>query len=219
VIFFNGVKMKDLVLKSSNGNLVTNSIIIAELFSMPHKNILRALDKLKDKLKIEPISYSDTMNREQRMYELTERQALVAMPFIGGEKSVDGQIALVDAFIAMRKVIANGLKKQATLDWQEYREGVKIEYKIMSATLQEVRKLSGKSTAAHHYMNEAKLVNFAMTGMFKGINRNELNAKELQVLQSLEVRNAVLIGAGIDRDTRKKSLVDLYNELTINRLE
>lgn len=211
--------MQNLVVKNEDDNLITNSLVISELFVMPHKNVLRALDKLKDRLNLEPTLYTDSMNREQRMYLLTERQALVAMPFIGGEKSVEGQMLLVDAFIAMRKVINDTIKRQGELSWKESREHAALEYKVMSATLQEVRKLAGKDTKSHHYINEAKLVNFSMTGSFKGLNREELNSKELQVLKTLEVRNAVLIGAGLEREVRKKALVDLYSELTINRLE
>lgn len=211
--------MQNLVTKSQNGELLTDSLIISELFERVHKDVMKSLDKLKDKLEIAPISYRDSMNREQRMYQLTERQALIAMPFIGGEKSIDGQIQLVDAFIAMRKAINDAIKQQGSLDWQQSREHAALEYKVMSATLQEVRKLSGKDTKSHHYINEALLVSFAITGKFKGVDRNSLNAKQLQALKVLEMRNAVLIGTGLDRETRKAALIDLYNEMTIDRLE
>ncbi|MBL1262062.1 Rha family transcriptional regulator [Candidatus Methylomicrobium oryzae] len=66
--------------------LTTTSLVIAEQFGRSHKNVLRSLDKLKDRLKFVPISYSDKYGREQKMYQLDERSFLIAMPFIGGKK-------------------------------------------------------------------------------------------------------------------------------------
>jgi phage regulator Rha-like protein len=86
----------------NNGVASTNSLFIAELFDRPHKNVLQSLDKLVAGLGFKLSSFIDESGKTNRMYELTERQALIAMPFIGGLKSVDGQVALVDAFLALR---------------------------------------------------------------------------------------------------------------------
>lgn len=49
-------------------------------------------------------------------------------------------------------------------DWAKSRHITAISYKAMSAVLQEVRAEDGKETKMHHYANEAKLVNWALTG-------------------------------------------------------
>ena len=100
-----GFKMNNLV-TVTNGVPSTNSVVIAELFSMPHKNILRALDKLAGRLNFEPSFYLAGNGKQEKCYMLNERQALIVMPFIGGQKSIQGQIALVDAFLAMRNHIS-----------------------------------------------------------------------------------------------------------------
>ncbi|WP_197488494.1 hypothetical protein [Methylomonas koyamae] len=53
--------------------------MIVEQFGRPHKSILRSLDKLKDRLKFVPISYSDSYGREQKLYQLDERAFLIAI--------------------------------------------------------------------------------------------------------------------------------------------
>jgi Rha family phage regulatory protein len=91
-----------------DGKIVTDSLIIADQFERQHKNVLASLDGLIERgrigqLDFKPTSYMDQWNRQQRMIELTERGALIAMPFIGGNKSEEGQVRLVDAFEATRE--------------------------------------------------------------------------------------------------------------------
>ena len=64
----------------------------------------------------------------------------------------------------------------------------------------------GKETQNYHYMCEANLVNWAITGKYKGIDRDNLSLGDLELLNELQARNEVLIGAGMTRDNRKESL-------------
>jgi len=53
------------------------------------------------------ITYStflDQKGEERTMYILNEKAALICMPFIGGLKSFEGQVALVTAFLELRDV-------------------------------------------------------------------------------------------------------------------
>lgn len=93
-----------------NGVLVTDSPTIAREFVRRHANVLRELDSLIaggtiSQLDFESAEYLDDQGKPRRMIELTERGALIAMPFIGGRKSRLGQVRLVDAFLAMRSVL------------------------------------------------------------------------------------------------------------------
>jgi Rha family phage regulatory protein len=85
--------------------LVTNSLVISKLFGRSHDNVLKSLDKLVSRVKFNARDYIDSRGKQQRMYELDERSFLISMPFIGGKKSVEGQIALVDEFIRLKKII------------------------------------------------------------------------------------------------------------------
>jgi prophage antirepressor-like protein len=66
-----------------------------------------------------------------------------------------------------------------------------------------VRAEAGKTTEKHHHMNEARLVNWALAGEFKGLDRDSMSAADLALLCHLEERNAVLIGKGLTYDQRK----------------
>jgi hypothetical protein len=101
---------------------------------------------------------------------------------------------------------------QAKIDWSMERHAAKSSNKVANQILQMVRQDQGKETAAHHYANEAKLVNFALTGEFKPVIRDELSASDLSLLSSLENRNSVLIGRGVDRETRKEILVSMASD-------
>lgn len=88
-------------------------------------------------------------------------------------------------------------------DWKRTRHEATSSFKVMSAVVQLVRQKSGKQTQFFHYANEAKLINWAITGEFKPLDRDALSIEELDLLAKLEERNAVLVGCGIDRDARK----------------
>ena len=82
-------------------------------------------------------------------------------------------------------------------------------YKVMSDILHGVRAEIGKATQAHHYMNEAKLINRALTGSACSLDRDQLSTDELRVLAKLEERNSVLIGRGLDYQQRK-AIIEQY---------
>lgn len=111
--------MKNLVTVNNIGVASTNSLLIAECFGRAHKDVLKSLDKLAARRGFAPSAYIDESGKSNRMYELTERQALIAMPFIGGLKSEDGQVMLVDAFLALRDSQKIPDNTQARLDTME----------------------------------------------------------------------------------------------------
>lgn len=103
------------------------------------------------------------------------------------------------------KSIIYGTPEQT--DWKRVRHEAASSYKVMSAMLDMKRQLDGKETKPFHYANEAKLVNWALTGEFKPVDRDSLTDHDLDLLAKLEELNSVLIGQGFDRDTRKDKLI------------
>jgi hypothetical protein len=97
-------------------------------------------------------------------------------------------------------------------DWKRSRHAAASTNKVMAAVLQQIRERQGKDTAAHHYSNEARLVNFALTGVFCGLDRNSLTQSDLDLLAALEERNAVLIGCGLLYAERKTDLLHFAAE-------
>lgn len=102
--------------------------------------------------------------------------------------------------------------------WKRMRHEAASTHKVMCAMLNLSRKEEGKETESHHYSNEARLVNWALTGEFKGLNRDELSISELDTLAKLEEQNAVMIGHGVPYQARKPALDNLARVLTSGRL-
>ena len=91
-------------------------------------------------------------------------------------------------------------------DWRRVRHEATSSFKVMNDILKDVRAEIGKATQSHHYSNEARLINWALTGEFKGLDRDILTFSELDILAKLESKNAVLLGRGLERKTRQPIL-------------
>lgn len=91
-------------------------------------------------------------------------------------------------------------------DQRRARDAVASSYKVMAEILRLTRLDQGKATGRHHYINEARLVNWALSGEFKALDRESLAPWELALLASLEERNAVLLGRGVEYADRKQQL-------------
>ena len=91
-------------------------------------------------------------------------------------------------------------------DKRRLRHQAAATYKAVSAVLKLSREQSGKETKPHHYMNEARLINWAMTGQFTGLDRDTLSYDELDLLAELEAQDLILIGSQCTYDQRKTAL-------------
>jgi len=91
-------------------------------------------------------------------------------------------------------------------DHRRLRHQAAATYKAVSAVLQLSRQQQGKETKAHHYMNEAKLINWAITGRFSGLDRDSLSYDDLDLLAELETQDLILIGSQCTYEQRKAAL-------------
>lgn len=105
--------------------------------------------------------------------------------------------------------------ERESIDWGMMRHASKSSNKVTNEILQMVRNEQGKETKHFHYANEARLVNFALTGKFEPIDRDALTAEDLDLLASLENRNSVLIGRDVDRETRKEILCQMAHNARV----
>ncbi|MFZ4539258.1 Rha family transcriptional regulator [Propionivibrio sp.] len=194
------------------GKPVTTSLIVAEQLSRRHGDVMGAIDSLAkdgtiDVRGFSHISYTDTMNREQRAYQLDKRTALIAMPFIGGKKSREGQAKLVDAFLVMEEL----LKKR--YDWQPVRDagkGMRRDLTDAIADFIGYAKAQGASKGAdHYYANftklEYKLLFAVATGMPKGF-RNLLDVESLDTLGMVEKALSIHIRRAMEDDQPYKAI-------------
>jgi hypothetical protein len=94
-------------------------------------------------------------------------------------------------------------------DWKKSRHVTAVSYQVLSAMLQTVRESDGKDTESHHYANEARLVNWAMTGKFEALDRSALSAQELDLLGYLELQDTAMIARGLTYQDRKARLPEI----------
>lgn len=98
--------------------------------------------------------------------------------------------------------------------WKDSRRESALGYRAMSDAVLLVRQALGKEVKRHHFMNEARLINGIMTGVYKGRDRSELSREELDLVIMLENRNTLLIGMGKDYPQRKGLLTEYLAQLT-----
>ncbi|RZN93732.1 KilA-N domain-containing protein [Acinetobacter johnsonii] len=102
-------------------------------------------------------------------------------------------------------------------DKRRLRHQAAATYKAVSAVLQLSRQQQGKETKPHHYMNEARLINWAMTGQFTGLDRDTLSYDELDLLAELEAQDLILIGSQCNYEQRKTALNLFAQNFRANR--
>lgn len=87
--------------------------------------------------------------------------------------------------------------------WASARREASIGYRGMSDAVMLDCEASGKTANPYQFQNEAKLVNWAITGNFSGRDRDQLSVGELELVTLVELRNSLLIAQGMPYDERK----------------
>src|SRR3546814_7875695 len=91
------------------------------------------------------------------------------------------------------------------LDHKRLRHEAASSFKVMNAIRKAALEAEGKEPKRHHFINEARLVNYALTGEFSSQDREAMTAEQLDALAKIEERNAVMIGMGQTYDQRQRS--------------
>jgi phage regulator Rha-like protein len=200
--------------------LYVDTNVMAALFDRPHKNLMRDVDKLVldgviDRLSLELISYSDSCGRPQPGYRLSERDAMVLMPFLGGKKSAQGQAKLVDEFIRMRSELRRIASRKADPVLQLALKTKSVTATLMTDCLVAARLALGKETKPHHFINEHSLCNWVLSGFYGEVDDCQLNQQELTRLASIRKRNTVLIVQGLNNHQRKVVLREAFPLLEV----
>lgn len=122
-----------------NGQIVTNSLLLAEKFKKPHNRVLKSIDKLKEDINgfaVENVTakndeyifteiHREIRGRKYRNFEMNRNAfSILAMGFTG-KKALKWKMDFIKAFNAMEKVLLN----QGNLEWQEQRNQGKIARK------------------------------------------------------------------------------------------
>lgn len=115
------------------------------------------------------------------------------------------------------KSIMEGRTKNLELDWKRARHLAAASYKGMSQALYVVKEEQGKEAEPHHYIIESKLCNWALTGEFKGLNREDLSLDDLDVLGELELANMMWLLRGDEYKERRSKIEVLAKKLLADR--
>lgn len=99
------------------------------------------------------------------------------------------------------------------------RQKLASEFQMPMIALKEMRALVGKETQSFHYANEAKLINWAMTGNFAPLDRDALPLVNKQYLTALQQRDFQLLIQGRTWEERKEMLNDYYRVISSVQLE
>lgn len=202
----------------THGTPTTTSVVIAEKFGRPHKNVLQSIDGLIqngtiDRLDFKPIFYTDEMNREQRAYQLSERAALISMPFIGGKKSREGQRILVDAFLAARDEITRLRQMHASLDWRQARIEGQTARKAETDTIKafvEYAQSQGSRSAGKYYIAITKTTHRALFFVSAAVGKDFRQGLSAQQLASVAMAERIVERSLLESMAAKMFYKDAY---------
>jgi Rha family phage regulatory protein len=196
-----------------HGQPMTTSRRVAQMFGKEHKNVLRSVERLLpdlpeefSRLNFEPRTYTDDRGKEQPEYLLTQDGFLMLAMGFTGRTAIHWRATFIKAFNALGKALRRRQSALMNRERELIRAEVARSHSAVNAILADTRAERGKTTEAHHYANEARLIGYAMTGQCIGIDRSTLDAEALQLLHRVETLEIKLLVRGADRGTRKAEL-------------
>lgn len=195
-----------------NGKPVTDTLVVANHFGRGHKDVLRAAETLFEQVEDRAFTernfalsdYTDKTGRKLPKWIMTEDGfAALAMGFTGA-KATNLRVTFVKAFRKAVTELQRVDRNKLDPIWLLERQRTKDHMAFLNDVLVQVRARDGKQTAAHHFVNEARLVTFAMTGQPKAeLDRGVMSADELKVLDKVVRACAGHIVAGSPYEVRK----------------
>lgn len=216
----NGYQRQDsTAVVECNGALFVETPHLSSLFDRPHRNIMRDVERLIaggaiDALNPERIAYVDSRGRVQEAYRLSERDALVLMPFIGGRKSMDGQARLVDEFLYVRKQLRKTQTMRSDPAWIEARKLGKADRRDLTDAVQALCERAherGDSTTPLHLW-ETAATRTVTTALFEtngeriAAIRDRLTARQLRRLGMAEEAFARAVDSLLASDAHHRAI-------------
>jgi len=162
------------------------------------------------RLEFKPSNYLKR-GKEYRCVELAESGFLKAMPFIGGKKSKQGQIRLVDEFLSLRKRLDKQSKERESLAFQMVRSSGKDARKLLADEIKkfiDYAKSAGSSSADRYYSNITRTIynSFLVIEPKADKVRELLNAIQLSTLQTAELIAADVLVQGMENNLNYKDI-------------
>lgn len=212
-----------------HGQAMTSTRRVGAMFGKRHDNVLRAVQRLLPdlpadfaRLNFEVSEYMDDTGRKLPEYLLTQDGFLMLAMGFTGREAARWRAAFIKAFNDMARALQRQQRAMLSAERERARAEVARMHNNVVAVLIATRNERGKATETHHIANEGRLIGYAMTGAFVGIDRATLDADQLRLLHRVETLEIMLLVRGADWATRKaelRALVQKAQHLPIDHNE
>lgn len=207
-------------LTTMTGTMTMSSLEIAELTGKRHDNVLTDVRKLLEELNLNAPDFSGTQKygngNKREVFRLPKRECII---LVSGYSAVL-RAKIVDRWLELEAAETERATAKA-MD-AENRAALRMEYRPMTDALKAVREDLGKETKAHHYSNEADMLNRIVTGYpakkFKAIHempesplRDLLTPVQKMAMVALQKADTVYLDEGLDFEQRKARLMALFD--------
>jgi phage regulator Rha-like protein len=203
------------LVRVDHGRPVTTSLVIADGAKAQHKNVLALVREHRADLEeFGPVAFETRQGSplpqggfgattEHAL--LNEQQATVLITFMRNTITVRAlKVRLVREFYRTASELRRIRAQRVAPDWQAARLEAKHEHRNVCDMLKEVRAEVGKESAAHVFINESKLLRFAMTGAESAKwDRDHLSRDDLRLLGRVERLDMRLLAKGVSFKDRK----------------
>jgi hypothetical protein len=192
------------------GQPMVSSLTMAELLERSHDQVLRAIRRVQAKKpSLDVLVESDVNSRGKAIpvYWLNEKASLLVMPYVGGDKSIDGQEKLVDAYLAYHRKFSRRIPRSP--EWQEQRLLGKSARKEVVDTIQEFVEYAtrqGSKNAAMYYTSITKGTYAALFMLEHGGNWKGLR----EFLSSLQLNSLATAEHIASRAIRQSMDIDMF---------
>ena len=198
---------------------VINSYRDEDTTQLRHDNFVVKVRKIQQELgllNVQESSYRNSQNKKQPCLLLDKKACLL---MVASETPKVLQ-AIIDRWLELES--AEAARSTAKAMDAENRAALRMEYRPMTDALKSVREDIGKETKAHHYSNEADMINRIVTGYpakkYKAVHempdsslRDLLTPIQKQAMLSLQKANTVYLEEGLSFEERKERLNTLFN--------
>lgn len=208
-----GNSASDLV-TVEHGRPVTTTERVAAAAGLQHASVIKLVrEHLADfqefgrvRFQIAPFATAGGV-QSREIAQLNEPQAALLLLYQRNTAKVRAfKLRMVKDFARVTAELSKLKAMQSAPSWQAVRVETKRDFCNVTAMLQEVRADAGRGTAPHVYVNEARLIRFAMTGNESAKwDRDTLSREDLKLLGKVERLDMRLIARGVPFHDRKAS--------------
>lgn len=222
--------MKTDLVHIIKNEIFTNTLIVAENLEVPHKELLKTVNRTIEKLKKQGVDHtivfleSQFTNKQGRtypMYEMNEdAYLLLAMQLSQYEKAFKVQTSIIKAFRSMAIALVN----QQNVSWIEARKTGKVERVAETDIIKDFVDYAtkqGSTSSKMYYMNITKMTNKALEFIIQdktGVPVRDLSTMEnLGFIMALDKRAGNAISYGMSENMHYKDIYH-YAKAEVNKL-